>query len=194
MNETVIIRLELRDFRNFNAVEFHPSQDGLTVIQGENGAGKSSLLEAIVYSSTLQSFRGAPVRLSCARAQPRPMCVVTSWQASEELRLRWRSCPAGVTALGTMVRGARYTRPSRSPADDVVHSRRPRPGKRCAQRPPGLCRRCAGQVTSTTWCGSIWAGPCAAAPQRTPASTWRTARLRSGDDTRHLGRSAGPDR
>jgi DNA replication and repair protein RecF len=60
MNETVILRLELRDFRNLKTVDFCPSSDGLTVIQGENGAGKSSLLEAIVYSSTLQSFRGAP--------------------------------------------------------------------------------------------------------------------------------------
>ena len=60
MNETVILRLELRDFRNFKAVEFRPATDGLTVVQGANGAGKSSLLEAIVYSSTLQSFRGAP--------------------------------------------------------------------------------------------------------------------------------------
>jgi DNA replication and repair protein RecF len=60
MDETVIVRLELHDFRNFDVVEFRPSPDGLTVIRGENGAGKTSLLEAIVYSSTLQSFRGAP--------------------------------------------------------------------------------------------------------------------------------------
>jgi DNA replication and repair protein RecF len=60
MDETVIARLELRDFRNFGVIDFHPSPDGLTVIQGENGAGKTSLLEAIVYTSTLQSFRGAP--------------------------------------------------------------------------------------------------------------------------------------
>jgi DNA replication and repair protein RecF len=75
MDETVIIRLELRDFRNFSAVELYPAQDGLTVIQGENGAGKSSLLEAIVYSSTLQSFRGAPreavVRQGAAEANVR---------------------------------------------------------------------------------------------------------------------------
>ncbi len=60
MDETVVLRLELRDFRNFKAVELRPSPDGLTVVQGDNGAGKSSLLEAIVYASTLQSFRGAP--------------------------------------------------------------------------------------------------------------------------------------
>ncbi len=60
MDETVIVRLELHDFRNFETVEFRPSLDGLTVIRGENGAGKTSLLEAIVYCSTLQSFRGAP--------------------------------------------------------------------------------------------------------------------------------------
>ncbi|MGD1012314.1 MAG: DNA replication and repair protein RecF [Acidimicrobiales bacterium] len=60
MDETVILRLLLRDFRNFGDVDFSPSPSGLTVIQGENGAGKSSLLEAVVYASTLQSFRGAP--------------------------------------------------------------------------------------------------------------------------------------
>jgi DNA replication and repair protein RecF len=60
MDETVVVRLELHDFRNFEAVEFRPSPDGLTVVQGENGAGKTSLLEAIAYCSTLQSFRGAP--------------------------------------------------------------------------------------------------------------------------------------
>jgi DNA replication and repair protein RecF len=60
MDETVITRLGLRDFRNFEAIEFHPSAEGLTVVQGVNGSGKTSLLEAIVYCSTLQSFRGAP--------------------------------------------------------------------------------------------------------------------------------------
>ncbi len=60
MDETVVVRLELHDFRSFDAVEVRPSPEGLTVVQGDNGAGKSSLLEAIVYASTLQSFRGAP--------------------------------------------------------------------------------------------------------------------------------------
>lgn len=60
MDETVIVRLELHDFRNFEDVDFQPSPDGLTVVRGDNGSGKTSLLEAIVYCSTLQSFRGAP--------------------------------------------------------------------------------------------------------------------------------------
>ena len=60
MDETVVRRLELHDFRNFEFVEFVPSTSGLTVVQGDNGAGKTSLLESIVYASTLQSFRGAP--------------------------------------------------------------------------------------------------------------------------------------
>lgn len=75
MDETVVLRLELHDFRNFEGVEFRPSLKGLTVVQGDNGAGKTSLLEAIVYASTLQSFRGAPreaiVRQGAAEASVR---------------------------------------------------------------------------------------------------------------------------
>ena len=41
-------------------LEFAPRPDGLTVITGENGAGKTSLLEAIGYCSTEQSFRRSP--------------------------------------------------------------------------------------------------------------------------------------
>ncbi|MFZ2057879.1 MAG: DNA replication/repair protein RecF [Acidimicrobiales bacterium] len=89
MDETVIVRLELHDFRNFDVVEFHPSPDGLTVIQGENGAGKSSLLEAIVYTSTLQSFRGAPreaiVRQGAAEANVR--CDVLAGRRRVEIEI-----------------------------------------------------------------------------------------------------------
>jgi DNA replication and repair protein RecF len=60
VNENILVRIELHDFRNFSAVVFEPAPGGLTVIQGENGTGKTSLLEAIAYCSTLQSFRGAP--------------------------------------------------------------------------------------------------------------------------------------
>lgn len=65
-------RLWLEDFRNFGAVDLVLAPDGLTVIEGGNGDGKTSLLEAIAYLATLASFRGAPgdalVRRGCASA------------------------------------------------------------------------------------------------------------------------------
>ena len=91
MDDTVIVRLELHDFRNFQAVEFDPSPDGLTVVQGENGAGKTSLLEAIVYCSTLQSFRGAPreavVRQGCTGAKLRCDVLAGSRKVEIEVEL-----------------------------------------------------------------------------------------------------------
>ena len=51
-------RLRLRDFRNLRALEFTPSPR-FNVIFGDNGQGKSNLLEAIEYLGGLQSFRSA---------------------------------------------------------------------------------------------------------------------------------------
>jgi len=109
MEETVIARLELRDFRNFREFEFRPSPDGLTVIQGENGAGKTSLLEAIVYCSTLQSFRGASreavVRQGTAAAKLR--CDVLAGGRKVEVEIdvvpggRDRACHNGQRVPGT---------------------------------------------------------------------------------------------
>jgi DNA replication and repair protein RecF len=53
-------RLWLTDFRNYISAELEPAPDGLTVITGRNGEGKTNLLEAIGYLATLRSFRGAP--------------------------------------------------------------------------------------------------------------------------------------
>lgn len=41
-------------------MELAPAAGGLTVIRGDNGAGKTSLLEALSYCSTLKSFRQVP--------------------------------------------------------------------------------------------------------------------------------------
>jgi DNA replication and repair protein RecF len=65
-----VSRLSLHDFRSYADVdlEFGP---GLTVITGENGAGKTNLLESVSYLSSNRSFRGAPtdalVRIGCKR-------------------------------------------------------------------------------------------------------------------------------
>ncbi|HMS12066.1 MAG TPA: DNA replication/repair protein RecF [Microthrixaceae bacterium] len=54
---TSIRSLSLRGFRSYDEldVEFDP---GVTVIVGDNGNGKTNLIEAIAFASTLRSFRG----------------------------------------------------------------------------------------------------------------------------------------
>jgi DNA replication and repair protein RecF len=54
-----LTRLWLHDFRNYEAAEL-VLPPGLTVVQGSNGEGKTSLLEGIGYLATLASFRGVP--------------------------------------------------------------------------------------------------------------------------------------
>jgi DNA replication and repair protein RecF len=51
--------LWLADFRSYREVEFAPAPEGITVVQGANGEGKTNLLEAIGYVSSLRSFRGS---------------------------------------------------------------------------------------------------------------------------------------
>jgi DNA replication and repair protein RecF len=55
----IVERLELVDFRNYHAATFDLT-GGTTVVVGDNGHGKTNLVEAIGYLATLSSFRGAP--------------------------------------------------------------------------------------------------------------------------------------
>lgn len=54
----MLARLTARDFRNFVALDIHFPSAGLVVI-GENGHGKTNLLEAVAYLTLLRSSRGA---------------------------------------------------------------------------------------------------------------------------------------
>ena len=51
--------LELRQFRSYPQLDFRPDP-GTNLLVGDNGAGKTNLLEAIAYLSALRSFRKAP--------------------------------------------------------------------------------------------------------------------------------------
>jgi DNA replication and repair protein RecF len=53
-----LVRLDVRDFRNLQHVELAPPPNGFVVV-GENGQGKTNLLEAIHYLQLLRSARGA---------------------------------------------------------------------------------------------------------------------------------------
>ncbi len=51
--------LELKDFRPYKELRFEP-EEGVNVLVGDNGAGKTSVLEAIGYLGMMRSFRGVP--------------------------------------------------------------------------------------------------------------------------------------
>lgn len=77
----LIRTLELQDFRSYEAATLSLS-DGLTAIVGENGQGKTNLLEAIGWIAGLGSFRGVPddalVRLGADAAVLRATVVSTT--------------------------------------------------------------------------------------------------------------------
>jgi DNA replication and repair protein RecF len=52
----ILERLELVDFRNYAAATFELTA-GTTVVVGDNGQGKTNLVEAVAYLATLSSFR-----------------------------------------------------------------------------------------------------------------------------------------
>jgi DNA replication and repair protein RecF len=51
--------LELTDFRAYDTLRFEP-EPGMNVLVGENGAGKTSVLEAVGYLGMMKSFRSVP--------------------------------------------------------------------------------------------------------------------------------------
>ena len=51
--------LELTEVRCYETVRFEPDE-GINVLVGANGAGKTSILEAVAYLGLLKSFRGTP--------------------------------------------------------------------------------------------------------------------------------------
>jgi DNA replication and repair protein RecF len=75
-----VTSLTVTDFRNIAFAVIEPDPTGTTVITGRNGSGKTSLLEAVGYLATLQSFRGSPrdamVRTGAESAIARAACVV----------------------------------------------------------------------------------------------------------------------
>ena len=54
-----VTSVSARAFRCFDEVTIEPAPDGLTVLYGRNGSGKTSLVEAISFVATGASFRGS---------------------------------------------------------------------------------------------------------------------------------------
>jgi len=100
-----IEHLDIVNFRNYSAAQLEPATDGLTLLRGDNGSGKTNLLEAIGYMATLRSFRGVPaaalirtgepqaVLRSSARRDGRPVQVETELNVIGKDRARLNRQP-----------------------------------------------------------------------------------------------------
>lgn len=74
----IIQHLELTNFRNYAATTIDLTA-GVTAVVGNNGQGKTNLVEALGYLATLKSFRGVPtealIRTGCENAVLRATVV-----------------------------------------------------------------------------------------------------------------------
>ncbi|KOQ64197.1 recombinase RecF, partial [Stenotrophomonas maltophilia] len=73
----LIRRLALHQLRRFNAVELSP-QPGLNLLTGDNGAGKTSVLEALHLMAYGRSFRGR-VRDGLVRQGQEALEIFVEW-------------------------------------------------------------------------------------------------------------------
>ena len=72
-----VTRLSLRDLRRFDSVELLPAP-GLNLLTGDNGAGKTSVLEALHLMAYGRSFRGR-VRDGLVREHAQALEVFVEW-------------------------------------------------------------------------------------------------------------------
>jgi DNA replication and repair protein RecF len=105
-----ILELGARGWRNLEPLTLTPSPR-VTVLFGQNGQGKTNVLEAIYYVATLRSFRTSrPADLirNGAGADGRARVVVRAEHQGLERRLEIELGPGGRTAVvdGKAVRGA----------------------------------------------------------------------------------------
>ena len=80
-----VTRLDLRHLRRFREATLAPGP-GLNLITGDNGAGKTSVLEALHLMAYGRSFRGR-VRDGLVQAGAPALEVFVEWSESGRLRL-----------------------------------------------------------------------------------------------------------
>ncbi|HWU70637.1 MAG TPA: DNA replication/repair protein RecF [Pseudoxanthomonas sp.] len=81
-----VTRLDVRGLRRFESVSLNPAP-GLNLITGDNGAGKTSLLEALHLMAYGRSFRGR-VRDGLVRTGSEAVEVFVEWREDGERRSR----------------------------------------------------------------------------------------------------------
>lgn len=53
-------RIIIKNFRNIKSREIGPFSEGINLLVGDNGSGKTNILESLGLSSIAKSCRGAP--------------------------------------------------------------------------------------------------------------------------------------
>jgi DNA replication and repair protein RecF len=86
--------LWLTDFRNYASAEVALAP-GLTALVGDNGEGKSNLLEALGWLTTLSSFRGVPTEALVRTGAPFAVVRAEAERDGRELLLEAQLQPSG---------------------------------------------------------------------------------------------------
>lgn len=86
--------LWLTDFRSYASAELHLAP-GLTAVVGQNGAGKTNLLEGLAWLATLASFRGAPTEAMIRRDAPFAVVRAEIEREQRELLIEAQLTPSG---------------------------------------------------------------------------------------------------
>jgi DNA replication and repair protein RecF len=86
--------LWLTDFRNYASAEVALAP-GLTALVGDNGEGKSNLLEALGWLTTLSSFRGAPTEALVRVGAPFAVVRAEAERDGRELLIEAQVQPSG---------------------------------------------------------------------------------------------------
>lgn len=130
MEPLLLEHLVVREFRNLERADLRPGRR-LTVISGDNGQGKTSLLEAVYFAATSKSFR-----------TPRLAEVTRHDQRIASVRARFRDGPGGLgrEQLASVDEGQRVVK---------IDERRPPSLAAYAVRSPVVCFHGAEMELST---------------------------------------------
>ena len=120
---------------------------GLTALLGDNGQGKTNVLEAIAWLATLASFRGAPTEALIRQGAERAVVRAEGEREGRAILIEAELVASGRNrVLVNRQPLKRAPRPARRAARHGVRARRPRAGEGRPGRAPALPRRRAGGV------------------------------------------------
>ena len=183
-------RVWLTDVRSYASAELELAP-GLTALLGDNGQGKTNVLEAIGWLATLASFRGAPTEALIRQGAERAVIRAEGEREGRSILLEAELVGVGSQpGAGEPAAAQAGPRPARRAAGDRVRARRPRAGEGRPGRAPALPRRRAGGVPPPLRRAPRRGRQGPQAAQRPAQGRRRPARRRRRVHPRRVGRQA----